>query len=127
MKKLIVALVWGLSITSGFALHGIAPNSGQVTGPIVHVYAQMDTVALKAYVFMPSGSLRAMASHRDFSWWRMDHRRTGLGIQSRETFHAKNGYSACSVRAPMLKPFHLLHMYAQECRRLLFWKEVRTP
>ena len=59
MKKSIVALIWGLSISSGFAFRGIAPDSGQVVGPVVQVYAQIDTVALKAYVFMPSGSPRA--------------------------------------------------------------------
>ena len=59
MKKLIVVFIWGLSISPGLAGHGLAPDSGQVRGPIVHVYAQMDTVALKAYVFMPNGLGRA--------------------------------------------------------------------
>lgn len=58
MKKWIVALIWGLSSSSGFALHGIAPDSGGVVGPVVQVYAQIDTLALKAYVFMPSGLQR---------------------------------------------------------------------
>jgi acetyl esterase/lipase len=53
-----VALILVLSISSGFAFHGIAPDSGRVVGPVVQVYAQIDTVTLKAYVFMPSGSQR---------------------------------------------------------------------
>jgi len=61
MKKCIVALILVLRFSSGFAFHGMAPDSGRVVGPVVQVYAQIDTVALKAYVFRPGGLPRAVS------------------------------------------------------------------